>query len=222
MYIKDYDFITKDIGALFEREVIVYGAGYIGKRTAMLLEDAGVKISCFCDQDEGRQQYMGYPVIDWEEMKNKAICRKCVVIIASIDYCDEIAKDLQKEQIGAYVITWYGLQVGIELNVEDVRFSKEFCADMREKKKMRMELFSVFAIQGFRFRKFYEMPDAVLVYQPGKVGSQTIHCTLQKEKIDSIHTHYIMTNRCGNHAVISRQIAYFHKQLIQKWKKEES
>ena len=51
MYIKDYDFVMKNIGALFDKEIVMYGAKAMGKILARLLEDAHVGVDCFCDRD---------------------------------------------------------------------------------------------------------------------------------------------------------------------------
>lgn len=67
MYIRDYDFVG-NIDVLFERSIIIYGAGHYGKMVAELLEDISLKIKCFCDK-KIVGEHLGYPIVKMEELK---------------------------------------------------------------------------------------------------------------------------------------------------------
>ena len=49
MYVKDYEFIH-NINILFERPIIIYGAGAFGEKMAELLKELSVNFTCFCDR----------------------------------------------------------------------------------------------------------------------------------------------------------------------------
>lgn len=217
MYIKDYEFISKDINVLFEKQVVIYGAGVYGRRTAMLLEDAQLEISCFCDKDMSKRQFMGHPVIRIEELKRKVQRTQCLIVVASNKYCDNIIGELIRENIEAYVCTWYGIQVGIELNIKDKCFPIEFQDAFLRKAKMYDKLFSNYDERYEILRHLYVHPNAVLVYQPGKVGSQTIARTLQTEGVDVIHFHGLAKsylNKELNNELINEQVEFYKNNCV--------
>lgn len=196
MYVKDYEFIYK-IDVLFQKEIVIYGAGKFGKRTANLLNDIHVPFSCFCDRDEGRKEYLGHPVISVEQLKNKTKTADCMIVIGSLDYCREIADSLQEQQVDAYICTWYGLQCGIELHIEDKRIPRAFAADLVQRKAIwenNLRLHRKFITRT----ELCTMSDPVLIYQPGKVASTTIYRTLQKAKMDVVHIHYFFASLVWN------------------------
>lgn len=214
MYVKDYDFITSGIDELFEREIVIYGAKMLGRKMALRLEEADLKISCFCDRNKNLNSYMGYAVITIDELRDKTQKKPCMVIVASMRYCNEIIADLKKKEIAGYVCTWYGLQLGMELNIEDERFPVEFRRSVRERKNLYYSLKSTFNYQCNSFEELHRHPDALLVYQPAKVGSYTIFSTLLKEEIEAVHVHSIAENYCIGTAIegmVNRQISYFKK-----------
>ena len=53
--------------------LVIYGAGFQGLLTAYLLDQQGIKVLCFGDQDIKKQgtTYYGLPVYSPEEMKQK-------------------------------------------------------------------------------------------------------------------------------------------------------
>lgn len=67
------------------------------------------------------------------------------------------------------------------------------------------------------------LPDPVLVYQMGKVGSSTVHQTLQERGIDSVHVHYIADAHWGQGAKLYTKNnttipAHFHRgRLLRYW-----
>ena len=219
MYVKDYDFVTKNIDALFDKEIVIYGAKAMGRTLAFLLEDAHVDVSCFCDRDAdtGCDLGEGCSVITPEELKIKTKKAHCMIIVASKGYRDEIIEDLQKNEIDGYVCTWYGLQLGIELNITDKRFPEEFRRDILRKIDLYCNLKKVSNYQCRSFESLYGYSDGVLVYQPGKVGSTTIWQTLLMENMQALHIHHIIRNLCigtSVEKVIDEQIDYFRKKLM--------
>ena len=183
MIIKDYEFIH-NINVLFEKKIVIYGAGAYGRRMAYLLMDTGVDFDCFCDKDESKKQFLSHPVITLDELKNKTCLEDCMIIVCSQDYCEEMIRDLTAKEIEAYVCTWYGLKAGIELHVEDERFEQIFRKNFVQRKKAWITY-----DKSYWYINICKFPHAILVYQPGKVGSQTVYHTLRKERVDAIHTH---------------------------------
>lgn len=190
MLIKDYDFIH-NIDVLFEKKIVIYGAGIVGRKSAWLLMDAAVGFDCFCDKDESKKQLLGHPVITLDELKRKTSLEDCMIVVGSKDYCEEIVRDLTAKEIEAYVCTWYGLQTGIELHIEDERFAQMFRENFIQRKKFFISNWT-FHTTWKRCVKLCTSPHAISVYQPGKVGSTTVYETLRAERIDAMHLHTLI------------------------------
>lgn len=216
MYVEDYEFITSGIGELFERKIIIYGAKNYGKKIEKQLEDANIEISCFCDRNKDQSMITKYPIIDLVDLKQETQKTACLIIVASVRFCDEIIEELQENEIDTYVITWYGLQCGIELNIEDERFPEKFRKDMNEKRCLQLELNRYIGKQPHFLNLLHVLWNPVLVYQPGKVGSTTMYTTLVHKGIEVIDLHWIVTNTLKGtpmEDVIDRNIAYLRKKL---------
>lgn len=191
--IKDYEFI-EDISQMFERKVVIYGAGYWGSVMAGLLDDICVDYECFCDRDENKKEYLGHQVVKIDELKKKTNQEEYFIIIASINYCDEIAEELAGEQIDAYVCSWYGVQKGIEINIEDERLPEAYKDDFIHRKDTWMRVYDDRGLKGIICQQQMYLcshPDAILVYLPEKVGSSTLRNTMQNKNIPVIRVHYL-------------------------------
>ena len=192
--IKDYEFM-EDISQMFERKVVIYGAGYwVGRVMAELLDDICVDYECFCDRDENKKEYLGHPVIRIDELKEKTNHEEYFIIIASKNYCDEIAEELSANKVDAYVCSWFGVWKGIEINIRDERLPEAYRNDFTFRKEMWLRAYNE---RGMKAR-IYDIlmylsiyPDAVLLYQSGKVGSNTLLQSMRSMNIPAVHVHYL-------------------------------
>lgn len=215
MQIQDYE-LANNIGVLFEKKIIIYGAGKYGIRSAKLLEKAGLGggILCFCDRDAGQRQYPGHKIITPDELEVTVKKEDCIIIVCSKVCCDEMIGELARREVKAYICTWYGLQAAIEINIDDVRFLKAFQEEFKQKKELYWLLIE--SSRGQRMvAKLCQILPAILVYQPGKVGSNTVYRTLLLEGVDAIHIHNICTNDDADIeiAVLEKASNYFKKYL---------
>lgn len=191
--VKDYEFI-EDISQMFERKVVIYGAGHWGGVIAKLLDDICVDYECFCDRDETKKEYLGHPVIKMDELMKKTNHEKYFIIIASTNYCDEIADELAVEKIDAYVCSWFGVRKGIEINIRDERLPEAYRNDYIYRKETWLRAYTE---RGLKARMCNDLmylctyPDAVLLYQPGKVGSGTLLQSMQSTNIPAVHIHHL-------------------------------
>lgn len=76
-----------------DKKIVVFGCGRIGNETAMILENAGVKIDFFCDSVKSGSEFFGKPVLDFETLKKYR--EESLVIIASIDFKEEMFQMLK-------------------------------------------------------------------------------------------------------------------------------
>lgn len=214
MQIQDYELINS-IDVLFEKKIIIYGAGKYGIRSAKLLEKAGVGIYCFCDRDAGQKQPLGHRVIAPNELEVTIKKEDCMIVVGSKDYCDEIIEELARKEVKAYICTWYGLQTAIEVNIDDVRFLKAFQEDFKRKNELYGLLVRFNNYHKTVFTRMCQIVLPILVYQPGKVGSSTVFSTLFREGVDVIQIHYICAfdDADPEIAVMEEALAYFKKNL---------
>lgn len=194
MEIKDYDLIY-NIDKMFEKVVVLYGAGCWGRRSAQLLKDAGVSFDCFCDRDESKKEFCNHRVITLEDLQEKATSEDCMIVVSSRDFCEEMIEELDARKINAYVCTWYGLQAGIELNIKNEHFSDDFREEFVQRKEIWRKLSKCMS-NGLHYSHINQYPHPILVYQVGKVGSKTVCYSLLAANIDSVHVHTLAPT-CG-------------------------
>lgn len=191
MKINDYEFLY-NIDALFEKKIIVYGVGMDGRRFCHMLQEIPVAVECFCDKNSTTQSSFSIPVISIDTLKEK--CQKdnnYFIVIGSSNYFEEIIEDLEKEQIEAYTCTWQAVRISIELNIKDNRFPECFRNDLLQRKHLWEQ--NVLLCDNALLRVELDVyPNSILVYQAKKVGSSTVHASLEHERIPSVHVHYLM------------------------------
>jgi FkbM family methyltransferase len=89
--------ILKKIDHCGARRLIIYGAGFLGKKIAKSLTENGVSVKCFCDKDRKKQSdgVAGLPV---KEPLKEALTDEFVIVGAG-KYSDEIYNSLISENI---------------------------------------------------------------------------------------------------------------------------
>ncbi len=192
--------LMKDVTPLFEREVVIWGAGYNGKRYAgeLLEMGAGKHGLIFCDSNPEKKGFLdGIRVILPEELKElvKKKGEKNVVLIISAEapfVTDEILARIAELEISDMpVYTKYGIDMGICLNLHAEMINERFRAKkqlwlIRQRRDFLVEQFME-AMRYFDFLPYHESP--VLVYQPGKVGSTSVYQSIQENGGYVLHTH---------------------------------
>lgn len=188
MQIRDYDLLN-NVDVLFDKSIIIYGAGLYGRKSARLLDDAGLGVYCFCDRNESIKECMGHRVLSLNELEEKVKQEDCMIVIGSRYYCEEMIEELERRKISAYVCTWYGLQAGIEVNVgRDERFPNFFAEDFMKRKKVYMSHFINMAELN-HFLYLCTTTIDVWVFQPQKTGSRTVEHTLYNAGLNVAHLH---------------------------------
>lgn len=187
MLIRDYDFIH-NIDVLFEKKIVIYGAGARGRKSAWLLEDTAVGFDCFCDKDVSKKQWLGHPIITIDMLQEKLNHEDYMIVISSEDHGEEMIEELDKREIRAYTCTWYGLQTGIELHAEDERFPEIFRRDFVQRKHVYTSFHTLY-LRNKSSGYLCNIPHASIIYQSGKVGSTSLGYTFKKEKVDALQEH---------------------------------
>lgn len=75
-------------------QIVLFGAGDVGKDLCEVLQLHGIHPECFCDNNTSNvgNQYYGVPVISFTELKDT--CRDHLIIVASCNYASEIRRQL--------------------------------------------------------------------------------------------------------------------------------
>lgn len=195
MKINDYEFLY-NIDALFEKKIIIYGAGIDGRQIYKFLQKISITAEFFCDRNPLALPSLPAPVISIDELRKKTqVCSDYFIILGSYSYFEDMLSELEKKQIEAYICTWSAVRFGIELNIEDGRFPEQFKKDFQQQKKIWNQNHALYHPVMWRM-KLSRYPDVVYVYQVGKVGSSTIVRTLEHENIGAVHFHRL-TQRTG-------------------------
>lgn len=190
--IKDIELI-KDVDILFNSEIVLYGAGFWGRKIARLLEMAGIKATCFCDRNKNVGFELG-EIVTIDELKAMTEQRKLSIIIASDLYHNEIINDLEIKGItNANIYSLFGLQRCIQLNINSGKFDLEFRRyvkaelDIMEKSNRAIGKSSI-VLHIMGNIEYYQNP-GILILQPGKVGSSTIKKSLEACNVPYVHVH---------------------------------
>lgn len=214
MLIKDYELIY-DIDILFQKKIVMYGAGIVGRRLLQFLEHMSLNVDCFCDKNQNLVECLNHAVISIDDLKAKTEKEDCLIIISSSDWYEEIAKDLEKKEISAFVCTAYGIKTCIELNIWDNRIPDHFRKDFMQRKRIYLKN-QVMYSNSRECATLSLFPEAVIVYQPAKVGSSTITESLKNVGINSVHIHYFFNNT--GIEMIDDAFIYFKDKLAKKAK----
>lgn len=193
MKVRDLD-IIENVDMLFAYDVVVWGAGKEGDLLLNLLDQSvGLKPAYICDKDSKKWNTVlkGVEVCSAEELEDKI--GEFIIIISSSIYMDEMYDDIIQSGITpkgiyTYMAVWYA----INLNLDDARVRPLYkdmyniCSHYEGKQIWDdMTYYSLFR----EAKKLTIDEKTILVFQPGKVGSNTVCRSLIKEGINVIHLH---------------------------------
>ena len=196
--IRDLD-LTSRFEELYEKQVFLYGAGNNGKIALNILKGFGIVPAAFCDSDsslEGKK--VGEIQINSIEELLRIDRQEEIIIIITTgsNYYEEIAAIfLDKKVRCKQLYTFSGLLYAAYFNL-DIYGKSRGLSDARtiwlhnqkrkiDKMQAETELYKLLLEDG-------EAPP-IIVYQPGKVGSNTVAYSLQQQgKGRVFHSHGIL------------------------------
>ncbi len=199
--IKDLQ-LLKDIDILYHNEIILYGAGNIGRRAAKVLGEAGIPILGFCDSSiiKWGNTVGDYIVLSIYELASMVREKEIIIIITMADQ-DQVIQILTiLEHYGLSNVdcyTWFALLYTLALHFEDQRINATF----RENMQLKELIFQEFLENEVRgkaisaLKAVASLDNHILILQPGKVGSTSVLDSLRKAQISCSHTHSITGRR---------------------------
>lgn len=195
MKIKDFD-LVKDIGILFEKKIIIWGAGQEGQKTVELLDEMGIKICGVYDKKKAGRKINGHDVLEISTIKALIDDIHTIIIISSIKYADEILKDIIDYGIHTYgVYTYGGLKIAVELNIMSEKIYDSFRKSFLQMRKTYINCVWKGSVAEHVTRQLTENlllnhEVGVLVFQSGKVGSSTLYHSLDLIGIPVVQVHF--------------------------------
>lgn len=191
--------IIKHIDPLFSDTVVIYGTGSSGRKLYEEIKKCGVTVSAFCETEPQKEYMEGIPVIGQDELKELQESQSTLTVIASV-YYNEIYDDLiRKGLVGSGIVSSFAISYAIYLNIDypviPVSFREEYKTIVKIWKKLQLrDVMWKKSLNDYRCLVEALMYDRLLIYQPGKVGSMSIHKSLEKSGIRTKHVH-IINNR---------------------------
>lgn len=177
MEIRD-DFLNQNIDVLFQYPIIIYGAGWDGKKMRWLLEMTSLKIDCFVDKKPGKK-IEGYQVIQPEQMAERAKEKVYIFILSSSLYYMDMFQDLKKYVQFGYVYTGRAIEEAI------INHWADCCPNVTKE-----EYVSRWHKWGLEKAEATLASDTnLMLWIPPKVGSTTIKFTLEKRGLEVVHIH---------------------------------
>lgn len=184
----DYEAIN-NFNCLEKKEIIIYGAGNLGKETARMLSQLKIHNYDFCDKDIHKHgtTYMDGSIFSMEAIEARE--NLCVIIA--------VEKEDAKREIEETVSCISGVEFlsffAVKMLWRSLIDKREILVKMDSFSSWHRELFNRICI----IRNACKC--SILVYQCGKVGSVTLSAGLQKAGIENAHVHdfFFKTDRVG-------------------------
>lgn len=180
--------------------IILYGASKTGKRILELLKQLKINVCGFCESLPKQKEFCSMPVINPTELENIFKEQKLLIIVTSV-YVLEIVSGIRKCNLKkAKIITYLGVDIAIDANIKKNFISKEFYTIYMAKKKLEIIKREKGYLQDTReldlehLISLFNVPQSILVYQPGKVGSSSIYKSIFNLKLPVIHLHRLAYN----------------------------
>lgn len=196
MQIYDYH-VIKNFAWLFEKKIVLYGAGDDGHRAYDAIKRLGLTVTHVATMSKSENVFEnGIPVQPISRICNDINTEECLIIVASYDYFETMIAYLEElgigERGGAYVCTIYGFFMSLAINRTNKRIPAEYREFLKATYVINIARRRHKLAQGcFPFLSGDVISDnnAILIYQPGKVGSSTIRDSLNAVKKNCVHLH---------------------------------
>lgn len=207
---------------LYEKKIILYGAGERGDEAFEIishLEGANIIAYCESDADKWRQRHQnnkknGIEVCSLDSLVkvNNVNDILCIITTKSERNEREILSIIEGHDYGiGLVVTWTAFFLTVYLNIQNHRFKASYQRWFLERNFLRVNsLMAEFIDSSFEHAM---EKDAILVYQPGKVGSFSLYQSLKNVKIPCAHIHRIVDSDGENTAYYAR-----YPELYELWR----
>lgn len=186
--INDY-YLINNMQPLFEKKIVIYGAGNYGRKMLALLESVEINVEYFCDKNLCGRTFLDKTVVDIHTLKKMTENENIAIVIASEKYMEEIIKDIKNEGIDIPdIYTFFGVKNAIEFHIKDACFSEEVRKEFLIKKEIYLRNKMACSEAGIVV-SVLQCGFGILVYQPAKVGSSSVMYSLRRHGIQAMRWH---------------------------------
>lgn len=220
----DYDLeLLNNLEYIFDAQVIIYGAGKRGKIVLEQLCNTGVMPRAFCDIAANKLEgtIQGFPVLNLNELERMAKEDELLLVIAieNMDIADN-AREILNKFLHIKIVSYYTALKAAYL-CRQKKKNTGIESTLKWLSKWYME-------QGERVEMLHKAIGApVVVYQNGKVGSNTIMHSMQNVQIEGAHLHrirfendvvrYVLCNESEYHELAKRISFSNEKEFVGKY-----
>lgn len=161
---------------LVRKKIFIYGTGVFGKKVATVFLQMGIDIDGFCETTPKKNEFLGKNILSSENLAKKYDESNVLVVIASEKYYKEMIIQLQNTK-NMILCTYYALFISLYLNYDSNKIIEPLKNNIRFFKNVSLDI-AVVDLLKCGIVSYYNilfMPSLTWLYQPGKVGSVTIH-----------------------------------------------
>ena len=204
--VRDLD-LVKGFENLYVKPVYLYGAGYFGKKVLKILDEIDISVEGFVDRnlDLIGNKENGIEIYALDEIINDTNRSEFIIIVTTVNFREEIVNFLEKNGIRDNVYTIFGLFSGIYFNLNSKYINEKVKEKYREKfliwiHNKGVETYFRQVHLDIIDSLLYDEKNPILIYQPGKVGSNTVEATLKGYNIPVVRCHGLLFSceYCGN------------------------
>lgn len=185
MIIKDL-LICDDFSYIKNSNIVIYGTGVWGKKVYHILKKSGAEIISVCNTEANSNNvFYGHRILSIAEIKEKHDEPDVLIIIASTVYFKEMVEICEQQGFAsAKVCTLYAFYLSLFMHYEDETMPEGLHIEIKNNliaSEKRIEYWT--KIYAFEMMLKAVEEGSVLIYQPGKVGSQSVWNTISGESI---------------------------------------
>lgn len=180
--ISNYSFIE-------EKNIIIYGCGSTAKKFFYLCEILGCKIKGFADSFKKGKRYLNYPVYHMYDLPD-VVNDDTIVIVASV-YVQDIIDGLATVIPSKYIFTNFSFVLSVFLNKDKIKACKkdEFMLYYQSLLEFHHKYVVNYALTEAYHCANDLADNSVMVYQCGKVGSDSLTKSIELHGLRASHCH---------------------------------
>jgi hypothetical protein len=195
--------IVENVELLYNKRVVLYGAGLEGKKILFMMRQANMRVDYFCDSNRVKWGtfYEAVEIISPEELGILSRMEEEIVIIITLsanDKIEQIIDVLANNNVKTEnICTKFGFEISFYQNLNELRTDDDTLCYYKSFHKL-LQLSMIYqrgCNQVLNMRNEGQVD--VLTYQPGKVGSSSIHSSLLLSGVRSFHVHFLVSRDQG-------------------------
>ncbi len=191
--VRDLEMLS-NMDIIFDKKIILFGAGDYGKRALRLLDKLGISILGFSDssKDKWGKMLEGNEIFSVDEVARRASGEDIIIIItmASPSYVEQVLEMLTTYgMLETSCYTYFALKFTVEMHLKDSRITDSFREEFNRAKRLYLE--SLYSSRVNIIRQFLFLTnlfETVFVLTPRKVGTTSVAQSLAKFSVHCLQT----------------------------------